>query len=261
MPMSQLPDPNKPFDMQFENGQSAHAVRVVANARAAVVCRLLGFKEPSPAIFVSGGASKMSRKDRKHTKEIIEGIAQFAEEHKAVIIDGGTESGIMKMVGDTRGKLGYRFPLIGVSPLGKVSYPGYENPNQEAFLEDSHSHFVLVDGDEWGVESKMIVALTQAIAGKDKKPSVGILINGGKVAMQEVYLASTRRQKMPMIVVEGSGRAADEISTAFRTGKADHTLLQAILSGGDIVLVGTVEGPAAIRLNLMQKFESHQPKE
>lgn len=259
--MSELPVHNKPFDMQFENGQSAHAVRVVADAKAAIVYRLLGFKDPCPAIFVSGGASKMSETDRKRTEEIIKGIVLFAEERKAIIIDGGTESGIMKMIGDTRGAVGYQFPLIGVSPLGKVSYPGYKNPNEEAFLEDSHSHFVLVDGDEWGVESRMIVALTHAITGNGKKPAVGILINGGQIAMQEVYLASTRRQKMPMIVLEGSGRAADEISTAFRTGKANRSLIQEILAGGDIVLVGTAEGPAAMRVNLMRKFERHEPKE
>ena len=259
--MSQLPDHNRLFYMKFPNGQSAQAVRVVADAKAAIVYRLLGFKEACPAIFVSGGASKMSKTDKKRTEEIIKGIAQFAEERKAVIIDGGTESGIMKMVGDTRGSVGYQFPLIGVSPFGKVSYPGYENPGQEAFLEDSHSHFVLVDGDEWGVESQMIVALTHAIAGNGKKPALGILINGGEIAMQEVYLASTKRQKMPMIVLEGSGRAADEISSAFRTGKANHNLIQAILDGGDILLVGTAEGPEAMRLNLKRKFEGHVPKE
>ena len=259
--MSQLPDHNKPFAMKFPNGQTAHAVRVVADANAAIVYHLLGFKEASPAIFVSGGASKMSQKDKKRTKEIIEGIALFAEERQAVIIDGGTESGIMKLIGDTRGKVGYQFPLIGVSPLGKVSYPGYQNPHEEAFLEDRHSHFVLVDGDQWGVESKLIVSLAHAIAGNGQKPAVGILINGGQIAMQEVYLATTRRQKIPMIVLEGSGRAADEISTAFRAGQANHSLLQAILSGGDIVLVGTAEGPAAMRLNLMRKFERHQSKE
>ena len=73
--------------------------------------------------------------------------------------------------------------------------------------------------------------------------------------MQEVYLATTHERKMSIIVLEGSGRAADDISTAFRTGKANQKILQAILAGGDIQLVGTIEGPDAMRAKLVAKFQ------
>lgn len=196
----------------------------------------------------------MSDEDRQRTQDIIAEVARFADQNQLVIIDGGTESGVMKMIGDQRGKYGFRFPLIGASPLGKVSFPGYTNPGSEANLEDSHSHFVLVDGDEWGAESHMIVDLTHYIAGEGKRPSAGILINGGKIAMQEVYLATTASRKLPMIVLEGSGRLADEVSTAWRTGRANQRILKAIIEGGDIQLVGTLEGPGAVRKKLEKRF-------
>ena len=253
--MNNLPPRDQLFDIIFPNQHTAKAIRVKQDADPEVIKTALGFNEIYPIIFITGGASAMSDRDKQLTQSIIESIAEFAEEQETVIIDGGTESGIMKMIGDTRGNQGYKFPLIGVSPMGKVSYPGYGNPNEEAFLEDSHSHFVLVEGETWGDESSMIVNLTHAISGHREKPAVGILINGGKIAMHEVYLATTTQNKLPMIVLDGSGRAADEISTAFRTGKTAQDILQAIIAGGDIQLVGTIEGPEAVRKKLAKKFE------
>jgi hypothetical protein len=60
---------------------------------------------------------------------------------------------------------------------------------------------------------------------------------------------------LSIIVLEGSGRAADEISTAFRTGKANQVVLRAIIKGGDVQLVGTSEGPKAMRAKLAKKFD------
>lgn len=253
--MASLPEHNKIFSVQFENGHTAQAIRVTRETDTRVVLDMLGFTGRYAVIFISGGAGAMSEEDKRRTKEMIQELVQFANDNGVVVIDGGTESGIMKMIGDTRQDAGYTFPLIGVSPLGRVSWPGYKNPNEQATLEDGHTHFVLVDGKEWGDESQMIVKLTHAIGGKEK-PCVGVLINGGKIAMQEVYLATSTERKMSIIVLEGSGRAADEISTAFRTGKSTQRILKAILSGGDIQLVGTIEGPQAIRKKLEKKFFS-----
>jgi len=72
--------------------------------------------------------------------------------------------------------------------------------------------------------------------------------------MKEIYLASTGDMKFPILILEGSGRAADEISTAFRTGRTNRAILKAILAGGDISLVPTLEGPEGMRKKLIEKF-------
>ncbi|HRF95090.1 MAG TPA: hypothetical protein PLZ51_07845, partial [Aggregatilineales bacterium] len=223
--------------------------------------RTLGFKPPQPILFVSGGASGMSDYDKRQTELMMEAVALFAEQNGITLIDGGTESGIMKMCGDIRIRHKYKFPLLGVSPRGLVSFPDHPNPHAQAELEDGHTHFVLVEGDEWGAESEMIINLTMTMSGAGttaRKPAVGILINGGKIAMQEIYLATTRdKHKLPIIVLDGSGRAADEVSTAFRTGRTTQAVLRAILKGGDIQLVGTNEGADVIRKKLSLKFLGH----
>jgi hypothetical protein len=252
---SSLPTHNQRFNMRFDNGNIARAVRIAGERQTGAALRALGFMHYSPVIFVSGGAGGMSEEDKAIATRMIEEVCRYAVECNAVIVDGGTESGIMQMLGDVRRRFDLGFPLIGVSPLGKISYPGYKNSNEEAFLEDSHSHFVLVDGEEWGDESKTIVGLTNQLSGYGRRPAIGLLINGGAIALKEIYLATNTQRKMSIIVLEGSGRAADDISTAVRKGNSNQALLQAILKGGDIELVGTADGPEAIRAKLQEKFK------
>lgn len=249
-----LPALNQVFTLTFNNQNTARAIRVPKDNDPAQVLGLFGLQQAQPTIFVSGGASYMSDEDKQRVGTILQGVADFAQEKGAVVIDGGTESGVMQMVGDARNNHNHTFPLIGVSPLGKVSFPGYKNPNEEAYLEDSHSHFVLVSGENWGDESQTIINLTNAVCHRGKKPAIGILINGGRIAMHEVYLASTTQNKIPMLVLEGSGRTADEISTAFRTGKTQREILRAILAGGDIQLIAADEGMEVVRQKLMERF-------
>ncbi|MDX2074807.1 MAG: hypothetical protein SFZ02_00120 [bacterium] len=259
--MSSLPNLNTLFTIKFPNGNTAKAIRSKPNEHPSFLLRTLGFKPPQPILFVSGGASGMSDYDKRQTELMMEAVALFAEQNGITLIDGGTESGIMKMCGDIRIRHKYKFPLLGVSPRGLVSFPDHPNPHAQAELEDGHTHFVLVEGDEWGAESEMIINLTMTMSGAGttaRKPAVGILINGGKIAMQEIYLATTRdKHKLPIIVLDGSGRAADEVSTAFRTGRTTQAVLRAILKGGDIQLVGTNEGADVIRKKLSLKFLGH----
>lgn len=248
-----MPAKNTKFMIAFEGGHTASAVCVAPTADPIWISEKFGLIAPQPAIFISGGASYMTPDDQERTTQMMEAVAEFAEERKAVVITGGTESGVMQLIGDMRRNNGYKFPLIGVAPLGKIAFPSYDNPNKEADLEDSHSHFVLVLANEWGDESEMIVRLTHTIS-RGEMPAVGILINGGKIAQHEVYLATTKDVKLPMIVLEGSGRFADDLATAVRTGKTNQRILQAILQGGDIKLVATVEGPQKMRATLVERF-------
>lgn len=249
-----LPDYNTRFEIKFDADHVSQAFRVQKATPPTAITGLLNIPQPAPAIFLTGGAGSMSPEDIERTREIIDMLAHFAVEHKAVIIDGGTNSGIMQMMGAARGKYNLTFPLIGIAPLKKVTFPGYTNPEYEAELDKNHTHFILIDAESWGDESEMILGLTGVISGSGKLPALGILINGGMIARQEVYLAATKEFRMPIVILEGSGRAADEIAAAFKTGRANQRILQAILAGGDIQLVNTVEGADAMRNKLLTRF-------
>lgn len=241
------------FTIDFGDGRFSPAVRISPDDDPRKIIDRFGLITPRPTIFITGGASQMTDDDIARTREIVyDGIAYFADQHNITVIDGGTEAGVMQMIGAARKSRGYKFPLIGVCPERKVSYPGYHNPAEEAKLEDGHSHFVLIDAPEWGDESQMIVNLTRAIA--DGQPMIGILINGGKIAERDVYLATTQGDNsVPILVLDGSGRTATNIANAFKTGQAASDIIRAIIAGGDIKLTAINDGKEA----MLKKLSAH----
>lgn len=253
--MDHIMSNHKTFEINFEDGGQALAIKTNAETPMDDIVSALGLQTPAPCIFISGGAGGMSDDDIEKTRVIMdEGIAKFAAQHGITVIDGGTESGVMQMIGEARRNHHYSFPLIGVAPESKVQYPGSNNENSEAELDANHSHFVLVDTDEWGGESQTIIDLTRRICGMKQKHALGILINGGKIAQQDIYLATAQGdQRIPVLVLEGSGRFAEELATAFRTGYANQRILQAIIAGGDIKLLATGEGVET----MWEKLEDH----
>jgi hypothetical protein len=244
---------NNTFKIRFDDGSVAKAIRA-RDLSVEAIATALGLQH-APCIFISGGAGGMSEEDVNKTRQIMdEGVAKFASENGITVIDGGTESGVMQMIGEARRSHNYSFPLIGIAPYGKIQYPSHLNADHEAELDSNHSHFVLVDSDEWGGESQTIIDLTRHIAREEHQHALGILINGGKISQQDIYLATAKGDhKIPILVLEGSGRFAEQLATAFRTGHANQQILKAIISGGDIKLLATGEGAETMR----DKLEAH----
>lgn len=219
-------------------------------------------KRPRPAIFITGGAGNMSEKDKELTRELFEqAIAPFAQKYNITVIDGATKSGVIEMMAMARKKGNFTFPLIGIAPHSKVLYPGHTNTEGNE-LCPGHSHFVFVTGDEYGAESEMIIWMSHMLAGGKRDnsirtlPALGIVINGGQITRQEAYMASTKELSIPLVVMEGSGRFADELSSAVRTGETSQALLRSIIQRGDIQLVATTAGKDAMMDKLTYAFKS-----
>lgn len=243
---------NQPFEIRFANGQRSRAVYVPHGTSPQSVQTQLNLPKAQSTVFVIGGAGGMSDEDIKHTQQMVDVVAAFAQKHKLVVITGGTESGIMQMFGDSRLRGRYTFPLVGIAPLKQVRFPGYDNPSAQGDLEDSHSHFVLVEGEEWGSESGLIQDLSKCISGYGVAKTAGILVNGGNIALTEIGMAVERG--IPMFVVEGSGRTADAVATALRTGTAEQRVLKTIVSGGEVQFIKTTESAESIISKLNKQF-------
>lgn len=255
-----MPLKNKRFVIPFEEGRAAFAVQVARRFDPVAVGRTLGFDRPRPTIYVTGGASAMSPEDMAATRNIVEkGLVTFAEEHDVIVIDGGTEVGIPILLGDARRKFRYRFPLIGIAPLEMVNYPGH-NEGGEAPLNTGHSHFVLTAGDEFGDESEMITLLTHTLSGRGQYPAVGVLINGGNIAREEVYARTTNESiSFPLVVIEGTGRFADLLANALYAGRSEDRQLQEIINTGRVQIVSIDAGADELRLKLAALFKAHRP--
>jgi SLOG in TRPM, prokaryote len=107
--------------------------------------------------------------------------------------------------------------LLGIAPKGKIAHPeiaGASAGSDGTPLEPNHSHFVLMESNEWGGETTTMLELARAF----NAPIVAILVNGGAIAADEAL--QSVRNGWPLLVVEGSGRFADELSEAVRDGQS-----------------------------------------
>ena len=127
----------------------------------------------------------------------------------------------MAMMGEALARDGRGCQLLGIAPAGKVTYPGGPsdaNIGDGAPLEPNHSHFVLVEGDEWGGETGTMFKLARAL----NVPVATTLINGGPIAGSEAL--QSVRNGWQLLVIEGSGRFADELSVAVRDGQVTKSV-------------------------------------
>lgn len=218
------------------------AVLAARGSEPQAVIRALGLAQPTPTIFISGGAAMMDATAVKRLRASIEdGLVRFLSRREISLIDGGTTMGVMPLIGAARERGGYRFPLIGVAPEGKVSTPSGENHETSVALDAGHSHFVLVEGDQFGIESEMIIGLAYALCGEGQQKRLQIVLNGGEIVRQEAHRCSTHEPRFPLLVLEGSGRFADELAEARERG-SDDPLIRDILEQGRVDFIPVSAG-------------------
>jgi SLOG in TRPM, prokaryote len=220
----------------FSNGKRADLVAPPLGTPAADILKALDLGAPKALILVVGGASNLDKTlVPRLLKVCSRTIAGVAADTGAIIIDGGTQAGVMAIMGQAVADRGGKPPLLGVAPKGKVTYPGgpgHDPGENRAALDPNHSHFVLVESREWGGETETFYELAESLAKKIKV--ITILINGGTVARKEI-LASVRHG-WPIVVLAGTGRLADEIARLM-TSKPDlinDPDIAEIISDGDI---------------------------
>ncbi|MBB5956790.1 hypothetical protein FHS29_003383 [Saccharothrix tamanrassetensis] len=152
-----------------------------------------------PVLVLVGGADGMADGHFERFALVLRELVPVLDALDAVVVDGGTDSGVMRAIGRARAACGGRFPLIGVVP-GGVS----------ATFEPNHTETVLVPGDRWGAEAPWLAEVAATVAGT--RPSVTVLANGGQIAFEEAALSLARER--PLVVVRGTGRTADAIADA-----------------------------------------------
>jgi hypothetical protein len=239
----------KPFEVAFPNGSKARAVRVSSSGELPAALRGLELGRSRPVLVLVGGAGGLDDASMPPLRPLFsEALAPLAEASGVAVADGGTDAGVMRLMGRARAGMGATFPLVGVAAIGTVILPNAPPPRPDAApLEPHHTHFVLVPGLDWGDEARWLVRVASALA--DGSPSVTVLINGGDTAWEDV--SHSVEAGRTVIAVSGSGRAADALTGALRgeanDGRARELarsgLLRAVdLSAGADTLAGIIEG-------------------
>ena len=248
------------FTVNFANGTSAQAVAVKTEAELPPAFAKMGLQEKRPVLVVIGGASLIAEADFIRLQNLFtEVLAPLAQELGCYVVDGGTDAGVMKLIGSARGSLDVNqslFPLIGVSPIGLVKLPDQTDTSSKintdaTELEPHHSHFFLVPGNQWGDESRWLARVASLLAGDYS--SVTVLINGGAIALVDVK--ESAKEHRPIVTIVGSGRLADEIAAAILNPDWERRPeIELLLEQGQIHLLDLKEATFSLSKVLRQKL-------
>jgi SLOG in TRPM, prokaryote/SMODS and SLOG-associating 2TM effector domain 1/SMODS and SLOG-associating 2TM effector domain 3 len=180
-------------------------------------------------IVICGGADGLADAALERAGAMIgSAIRSAAEVTGAVLVDGGTSAGVMRLTGQARARWPRALPvLVGVAPAGLVTYPGGPAGDRVP-LEENHSHFILADSSQWGGETRLLIAVAEMLAGNGRV--VMVLAGGGQVARSEVLEAA--RRGWPVFAVAGTGGLTDlllELGATYRVAR--RRLTAPVLSG------------------------------
>jgi hypothetical protein len=191
-----------------------------------------GLAMPKPTIVVVGGAGGMSEEQiDRTTKFFLNWIVPFADQHGIAIIDGGTDSGVMRATGLARKAINATLPLIGVVVRSIAE-------KEPQLLELNHSHFLLTPGNSWGDEAIWISKAATALS--SGAPSATILVNGGMIAWDDArYSVESKRR---VFVAENTGRTADVIAST-SSGKAFDEKATKLIRSGLISIIDPLQKP------------------
>lgn len=187
----------------FKHGAAIKAVNILDNSEIQNALDYLEIPHPNTVIVLVGGAGGIGLLDKFSMRKAIKVVAQLAQETQAVVVDGGTQAGIMAEIGRQRKHNDYSFPLVGVVFDSLLMQ---EDP--ASILEPNHTHFLLIPGNNWGDESAWISKIATYVA--DYEKSITVLVNGGNISRTDVEYSLLENR--PTFVLRGTGRLADEIT-------------------------------------------------
>jgi hypothetical protein len=204
----------------LKRGTNVRAANITEDNEIQKALLELEIPHPNRVIVLVGGAGGMGFWDKFPMRKAIRIIARLAEETGSIVVDGGTQAGIMTEIGKQRKRNKFSFPLIGV-----VFDSLLMQQEPKSILDPNHTHFFLIPGEDWGDESAWISKIATVIAGDQK--SITILVNGGNISKTDVQYSLL--ESRPAFVMRGTGRMADEITL-----------------GGDITAIDISEKPEDI---------------
>ncbi|XP_068131490.1 transient receptor potential cation channel subfamily M member 7-like isoform X2 [Hyperolius riggenbachi] len=208
---------------------------------------------PKLLISVCGGTQKFDLHPR--IKEALSrGLVKAAVTTGAWIFTGGVNNGAAEHIGEALKEhtmhLGHKVCTVGIAPWGVVDgrqdlvgknmivpYQTVLNPLSKLHvLNNLHSHFILVDDGTVGrhgaeilvrkeLESRICLQQIHARTGK-RIPVVALILEGGPNTILMVFDYLQQSPPVPVVVCEGSGRAADLLAYVYKLTDSQGILLE-----------------------------------
>lgn len=249
--------------VEFQGGPhslKAQYVRLAHDTRPDQILQLFTrewtLELPKLLITVHGGKANFELQPRLK-KVLRKGLLRAAKTTGAWIFTSGTNTGVTRQVGDAlvseRAQRGPgRVVSIGIAPWGiveghsdlvargrEVPYHAIASPRSRmAVLNNRHAYFLMVDNGtqgRYGAEVVLRRKLEKYISMQKLNPSthcstpvVCLVIEGGTNTIRAVLEYVTDSPPVPVVVCDGSGRAADLIAFThkYATESGEQTVLE-----------------------------------
>ncbi|KAL7736189.1 hypothetical protein ACLKA6_003733 [Drosophila palustris] len=272
--------------IEFQGGAhptKAQYVRLSFDTRPELLVQLFtkewNLELPKLLITVQGGKANFDLQ-AKLKKEIRKGLLKAAKTTGAWIFTGGTNTGVTKQVGDALLLEGQqrtgRVVSIGIAPWGivernhellghnrEVPCHSISSPRSKlAVLNNRHAYFLLVDNGtqaKYGAELILRRKLEKFISNlklhpftHSSTPVVCLVIEGGTNTIRAVLEYVTDSPPVPVVVCDGSGRAADLL--AFVHKYASDGEEQPVLESMRDYLIGTIQKTFEVGFDQAEKL-------
>jgi TRPM family ion channel len=229
-----------------DSGDWPVLVRVERVPEIAAALDSASIRRDRPVVVLVGGAGGVDDSYMRPLEVVLRDVVvPVVTEHAAVVVDGGTDFGVMRAIGRVRSATGGGFVLVGVAARGTVVESASASAIKGAArLEAHHTHVVLVPGTSWGDESPWLDQVADVVAGS--APSVTVLFNGGEISYDDVSRSLDNGR--PVVVLAGTGRTADAIAAAAAGCEGDPRARR--IAGSELIRVVPIEDVAAVRAAL-----------
>ncbi|XP_041444214.1 transient receptor potential cation channel subfamily M member 7 isoform X4 [Xenopus laevis] len=257
--------------INFQGGSHSYRakyVRLSYDSKPEAILQLM-LKEwqmelPKLVISVHGGMQKFELHPR--IKQLIgKGLIKAAVTTGAWILTGGVNAGVAKHVGDAlkehASRSSRKICTIGIAPWGVIEnrndlvgrdvmapYQTLLNPLSKLnVLNNLHSHFILVDDGtvgKYGAEVHLRRELEKTINLQriharigQGVPVVALIFEGGPNVILTVLEYLQESPPVPVVVCEGTGRAADILAYVHKQTEEGGTLPE----GADLEIISTIK--------------------
>lgn len=225
--------------IRFANEQEALLAHVDQNTPAEAIIDALKLPQPRALICLNGGTAELGVALQAALHRLmVDGLARAACENSIMLVTGGTDAGIFSLLGAGLEKWKPQAPCLGVVPSKPVTWPGRAGGG-ETQLEPHHSHFLVVDGDSWGDETRTMYSVVQSLS--RNCPSLAVFAGGGDITLREMQV--NVEQGREMVLIAGSGRNTDAVLEARAASTSSSQALQEIASKGRIIRFEIDESP------------------
>lgn len=225
-------------DIPAGGGRVLRRVQAEADDKAPALAAALAIEAVGAVLVLAGAELGGDDRLRARLVQLVgRGLVRAAQEAGALCVVRGGDAGLAGLVGRAVADIDAAPPLLGIAPAARLALPDVPAaPGDE--LEPplpGLTHLLLTPGGPWGSELRLKAEVAQAVA--DGKPVLMVLIGGAEPALAEVLQAVRRR--WPVLVVNGSGGAADALAAQWkaRSAQDDDPVVAEILADGNLTCI------------------------